>query len=421
MKKNYSLIFVMLSCLVVSAKDSSWDSFRYQWKVSHRYTYQSQAENSAFNIVFDVMGHVGNEYNILVSEPSGSPDHSMLLKVDDKGVVKHRYYRGSVNIYDGSLGAVQRLNAILNLKNFCKSEVLELPPASLMKNKIFDYQGRRYSLKDFSSFTNDDSFCIETRDLLREQESSASRISRVFDLKRGVLQEYHQGDERTGFGFKLGSSILMNHDLFSKKITECDDALDEDEFRLRVCLPYLSDNSNLVKRGGVLGLLEIQDTKLAPRVYFELSKALGTNAVLSGMVDSYLFKHLEKGAEWALAVILEEDWAQLNEYRMELRLSRMVQLTGLKADENPEKWKSWLKMVQKRLPRLRECTVRDLIDATNSNNEPWVRVFAVKELCERPEVDVAQILDSAKVNESKEVRDFASYKLKQRQGTNRKQ
>jgi len=104
-----------------------------------------------------------------------------------------------------------------------------------------------------------------------------------------------------------------------------------------------------------------------------------------------LFDNVEKGKKWAIRTFLEQkkrNFKQISDiYPNDFSAKGMVaaemhDLAGFELGKNTEKWREWFKRVTQAFPKLTETSTKMLLEKVN-HEDPWVHVFALKELFRR--------------------------------------
>ena len=296
-----------------------------------------------------------------------------------------------------------------------------IPNFDLHFDKPINLKGYRYLLKK----TNKNNIVrLDISYIAGEGEMSEKRMVR-FDIVKGLLLKsqktltFIDGTAET-YLFELVKLDALDARQIIQCVKEVKEALPEDEFIVYRCAPYLDSKNLNDRRTAILRFCDIKNPKLFEKYYPKVRKAaeslLNTTKWDTWMfMDEWLFGEVKRGNKCAIQYLLLEDWELLRRVQkgfcMFTRSNHLVNLSGLDFHDNKKKWKEWFNRVPKVFPGL-ESAGTEKLKAGLDDKDPWVRLFALRELAKRIEgPQLATMLEKASKDQDEEVREYAKEKL----------
>lgn len=415
---------MLLACTVATAltvpaeKAERLLVLQYRWQPGCVYNYETVlvADNGtecvAYETFFEVLSREKDTTTLAVHS-SNLSDNVLFVSVADNGQVSGvRRVGGETAVSDGTNAnqAHSFLMRALRVRELYDNKMWELPSAFLSATSAVSWNGRSFQVLPSGNHT-DDVVTLEVRDIGLH---SSEQHFRRFDLTKGTLVEDKVARNNNS---RLIMRLRDVQNIEAKDIKRREEqrvnTLNADTFYLRACRPFVNSHDRAVRRTAYLGLFAIADQTLLGTAYSELVKASGTNDYFTSLTDSFLLSNVEKGADWAVDALKNERWTdtQLASDRYLSRVSKLEDLSGLDFGADQDKWSEWLRRVRETLPKLKGTETDHLLKET-THHDPWVRLFVLRQLSGRCDVDMRPILQKAMNDPDRNIQRFAGSALK---------
>ena len=300
--------------------------------------------------------------------------------------------------------------------------IAELPPAPLKNGKITIFEDKQFVLQGRSKKnTNIVNIKVSSVD---KQVARYEILS--FDAKKHLLyKELITGKgAMESFTMQLKSIEDISKAKLNALINNFQAALTKEEFCMWALRPFLNFKSKdkLTQRqvkmaafAALMSNIKKQEVLCALFKNDILKASMDEPRFCSELVDPYLYNLAMSGKEWAFDMLVSpERNAKLEKVYAKCPIpidgfERFEDLHNFGKDSG--KWKAWYKRIHKVLPQM-SASSNDKLTTALDDKDPWVRLFAVRELAKRIEgPQLATMLEKASKDQDEEVREYAKEKL----------
>lgn len=412
-------------------------SLEYKWTEGKIYRYIATIEIGQKLVRKSVVKHVClSSTNPTMDEPACLAVQTKLLQADDMAAAQKNSIemaqeiisfvgvdkRGAVTWQDISWLATDtqlspNLVSLIVHRGLGDELWIHLPDLPVKADEIWIDTTKRFRFQ-VSKQVEDQSIVRIVGNRISPHESSASSQVPVetwtvdFDFRNSQLRKArYQCDDGLVATLTLDAVIdASGRELATLKDAR-EKAMSENTFIRANCLPSWrrTDVAQETRRELYWLLSNVKDDQLRTAV---LKDALTQDM---GDITFHAFADISSAAaletrNWALCLLVETtDGA--NKDVSAAAHDRLCEISGLQLQSDGGRWREWLTRLRQGLPKLLESNIEDM-KAMAVHDDPWVRLFVLRQLSTRQGVDLVPILEKATYDTDEKIRLFAGATLK---------
>ena len=137
-------------------------------------------------------------------------------------------------------------------------------------------------------------------------------------------------------------------------------------------------------------LARVRNEALLPDIYSDMKKASRNDIHLRRVFGGLLSNRVGAGELWAVEFLLSEKWPASDEDAYGLPISTLENLSGLGFGYDQNMWALWVKRIKGALPKFGDSKT-EVLKEHMGNKDPWVRLFALKQLWNRLLLEERQV------------------------------
>lgn len=426
MKRILILLLLLLMKGYVHSSGAANQEYllRYQLKVSTTYRYRQTLINkdavlSSANVDIMVLSTEGEDF-LIGAHSATATNCVFFFSMDEHGRIKNRkIFRQKTMPENAKVDSHVLLDTLSSLAviegelfNQAFWEVPEKPVTPAVPGIVAT---KRYHVKNIDAKQN---VCVIQ--VWDESEQRKQPIQmRKYDLKRNVLVENVVRIDGLGWDLIFQGTESLSEATLQLLKDQCNKAIEVDRFREQTFKPFLSSENRYLKRTAYFELFQTKDETRLSSLYKQFIKNEG-DIYFKDIIETFLLEHVKRGDSWAIRILLE--YPLLFDFSKELVIKYGISLydngfealrtlSGLSFGNDRDKWLSWYETINLAFPNFRKTTTEKLLLGV-SDEDPWVRLFALKQLSEREDVDLMPILEKTANDKDENVRKCATDLLK---------
>lgn len=402
MKRGRNILAVLL--LAVSVQASNKPLLRYEWTAQMTSIYTVEVRvgdriiSTSTNILTTLEIQAGEA--LLAVEDTSSTNYVLFATIDKAGQITNRKLsslRDFAAVDPADTDAFRKAQSALQLHRFT---VVPLPKEPVSLNEPFtDAEGHGWT-------------CLFEKGLyiIRTTQDSGTKNpfrEYVLDKNRGILVKFIEREQNETISVMLSEFAPVSDERRKHLELLHGGALSLDEFRFRAIRPFARSKDRITRQRAYGALLAISDDAMSLRLAHEMLKLPDSDEGFRFFVSPWFLRGMAKGLPWAIKSFETEDWVTLQHADLHENAGcSWNALSGLRFVNDRTQMTNWCARIEMVLPEFGKTGTDQMVRALD-HTDPWVRMFALRQLSIRREVDLAPLVNKALKDNDPEVRDCA--------------